>query len=122
MYKEQKIFVAGHNGLVGSALLRKLRAHGFERIVTRQRSELDLTDQASVNDFFRSEKPEIVFMAAARVGGILANSSYPADFIRENLLVQTNVIDAAHQNQVEKLLFLGFIRNSLRSRCAKIFC
>ncbi len=107
MHKEQKIFVAGHNGLVGSALLRKLRAHGFERIVTRRRSELDLTNQANVNDFFQKEKPEIVFLAAARVGGILANSNFPADFIRENLLVQSNVIDAAYQNKIQKLLFLG---------------
>ncbi len=107
MDKASKIFVAGHRGLVGSAILRKLQAEGYTNLVTRTRAELDLRDQAAVNRFFAEERPEYVFLAAAKVGGILANSTYPADFIRDNLQIQTNVIDAAYRNGVKKLLFLG---------------
>lgn len=107
MHKEAKIYVTGHRGLVGSAILRRLRAEGYSNIVTRTHQELDLTNQQAVYRFFEIERPEYVFLAAARVGGILANSTYPADFIRENLLIQTNVIDAAYRCGVKKLLFLG---------------
>ena len=107
MDKASKIFVAGHRGLVGSAILRKLQAEGYTNLVTRTRAELDLRDQAAVNRFFEEERPEYVLLAAAKVGGILANSTYPADFIRDNLQIQTNVIDAAYRNGVKKLLFLG---------------
>lgn len=107
MDKGAKIYVAGHRGLVGSAILRRLRAEGYENLVLRTRQELDLTDQRAVNRFFEEERPEYVFLAAAKVGGILANATYPGDFIRENLLIQTNVIDAAHRYGVKKLLFLG---------------
>lgn len=107
MYKESKIYVAGHRGLVGSAILRKLKSEGYMNIITRTHQELDLTDQQEVYCFFEEERPEYVFLAAAKVGGILANSTYPADFIRENLLIQTNVIDAAYKYGVKKLLFLG---------------
>ena len=107
MDKNSKIYVAGHRGLVGSAIVRRLRAEGYMNIVTRTRQELDLCNQAAVYRFFEEEQPEYVFLAAARVGGILANSTYPADFIRDNLLIQTNVIDAAYRYGVKKLLFLG---------------
>jgi len=107
MNKESKIFVAGHRGLVGSAILRKLQAEGYTNLVTRTRAKLDLRDQAAVNRFFEEERPEYVFLAAAKVGGVLANSTYPADFIRDNLQIQTNVIDAAYRSRVKKLLFLG---------------
>jgi GDP-L-fucose synthase len=100
------VFVAGHGGLVGAALVRRLAGEGV-RVVTRARSELDLADAAAVESFFAAERPEYVFVAAARVGGILANSRYPADFIRDNLAVQLNVIDAAHRHGARKLLFLG---------------
>ena len=100
------VFVAGHRGLVGGALVRRLAGEDV-RVVTRPRSELDLVDRAAVEAFFAAERPEYVFVAAARVGGILANSSYPADFIRDNLAVQLNVIDAAHRHGARKLLFLG---------------
>ena len=100
-------FVAGHRGLVGGALLRALAARGREPLLTRSRAELDLTDGAAVERFFASERPARVYLAAARVGGIRANDTYPADFIRENLAIQTNVIHAAWRHGVEKLLFLG---------------
>lgn len=99
--------MAGHKGLVGSAILRKLQAEGYSNIVTRTHQELDLTNQQEVYRFFETERPEYVFLAAAKVGGILANSTYPAVFIRENLLIQTNIIDAAYRYGVKKLLFLG---------------
>jgi GDP-L-fucose synthase len=106
--KDGKIFVAGHRGLAGSAILRKLESEGFGgRILTRTRLELDLTRQSAVEDFFAAEKPEIVFLAAGRVGGILANSTFPADFIRDNLLIQTNVIDAAFRHGAKRFIFLG---------------
>ncbi|HEX6190506.1 MAG TPA: GDP-L-fucose synthase [Pyrinomonadaceae bacterium] len=107
MYKDSRIFIAGHRGLVGSALLRNLQAEGYTDVLTRTRGELDLTDQAAVNTFFAREQPEFVVLAAAKVGGIVANSTYPADFIRDNLLIQTNVIDAAYRARVKKFLFLG---------------
>lgn len=107
MNKEDKIYVAGHRGLVGSAIIRKLESEGYKNLVTRTSSELNLTNQQDVNDFFAIEKPDYVFLAAAKVGGIHANNIYPADFIRENLQIQTNIIDAAYRNNAKKLLFLG---------------
>ena len=107
MKQSAKIYVAGHRGLVGSAIERTLRLKGFDNIVTRTSSELDLKDQAAVRAFFKMEQPEYVFLAAAKVGGILANSTYPADFIYENIIIETNVIQSAHIYGVKKLLFLG---------------
>jgi GDP-L-fucose synthase len=107
MNKDSKIFVAGHRGLVGSAILKNLQQKGYQNFVLRSHSELDLTDQGKVNDFFEAEKPEYVFLAAAHVGGILANSLYRADFIYQNLMIQNNVIHASYINNVKKLLFLG---------------
>ena len=107
MDKSSSIFVAGHRGLVGSAIVRCLQNAGFKNLITRTRSELDLTSQLAVQQFFKQEKPEYVFLAAAKVGGILANNTYGGDFIRENLLVQTHVIDEAYRNGCKKLLFLG---------------
>src|SRR5882762_4576999 len=107
MDKHSRIFVAGHLGLVGSAIQRKLEAAGHTNLIVRTRAELDLTNQAAVDGFFRAERPEYVFLAAAKVGGILANSSCPADFLRENLLIQAHVIDAAYRHGVGKLQFLG---------------
>lgn len=105
--KDARIYVAGHRGLVGSAIVRRLEQDGFTNIITRRSQELDLRDQAAVNEFFQTEKPEYVFLAAAKVGGILANSTYPAQFLYDNLMIATNVINAAHQNGVKKLLNLG---------------
>ncbi|MBX7190683.1 MAG: GDP-L-fucose synthase [Sandaracinaceae bacterium] len=105
--REARVFVAGHRGLVGSAIVRRLERAGFRSLVTRPRAELDLTDARAVDAFFAAEKPAYVFLAAAKVGGILANDRHPADFIRENLLLQTHVIDAAHRHGARKLLFLG---------------
>ncbi len=107
MNAESKIYVAGHRGLVGSAIVRNLRKNGFTNIVYRTSKELDLTNCQQVDLFFSQEQPEYVFLAAAKVGGIAANNDFPADFIRDNLMIQTNVIDAAHRNGVQKLLFLG---------------
>lgn len=107
MRKNSKIYVAGHRGLVGSAIVRKLEEQGFTNILFKTSKELDLRDKNEVDQFFQTEKPEFVFLAAAKVGGIVANNEFPADFIRDNLLIQTNVIDAAYRNDVEKLLFLG---------------
>ena len=107
MNKSDKIYVAGHRGMVGSAIVRALESAGFDNIKTATRKEADLTNQAAVNEFFEKEKPDYVFLSAARVGGIYANDTYPAEFIRDNLLIQTNVIDAAYRNQAKKLLFLG---------------
>lgn len=107
MNKGDKIFVAGHRGLVGAAIHCRLTAAGYESIATRSRSELDLTSQVAVREFFERERLEYVFLAAAKVGGIHANDTYPADFIRDNLAIQTNVIDAAYRAGVKKLLFLG---------------
>jgi GDP-L-fucose synthase len=107
MNKGDKIFVAGHRGLVGSAIHRRLAADGYEKLMLRTRDELDLRRQDAVDRFFAEQSPDYVFLSAAKVGGILANDTYPADFIRDNLLVQTNIIDAAYRNGVKKLLFLG---------------
>jgi GDP-L-fucose synthase len=107
MNETDKIYVAGHRGMVGSAITKRLNELGYKNIVSRTSKELDLTEQAAVNEFFESEKPDYVFLSAAKVGGILANDTYPAEFIRDNLLIQTNVIDAAYRNDVSKLLFLG---------------
>ena len=102
-----RIYVAGHSGLVGSAIYRLLKKRGFENLITRTHSELELMDAVAVQNFFEETKPEFVFLAAAKVGGIHANSTYPADFIRENLVIQTNVIHESWRNDVEKLMFLG---------------
>lgn len=107
MKPDSKIYVAGHRGLAGSALFRRLQAKGYRNLVGRSHTELDLTDFSPVKDFFRKEKPEIVFLAAAKVGGIMANSTYPADFIFQNLAIQNNVIQAAKEAGVQRLLFLG---------------
>ena len=107
MNKGDRIFVAGHRGLVGSAIVRKLRADGYENLVLSAHGELDLRRQEAVERFFAAERPDYVFMAAARVGGILANNRFRGDFIRDNLLIQTNVIDAAYRHGARKLLFLG---------------
>lgn len=107
MEKNSKIYVAGHKGLVGSALVRNLEAKGYTNIIGRTFEELNLTIQADVNKFFEEEKPEYVILAAARVGGIHANNTYPAEFIYDNLMIQNNVIKAAHDHGVKKLLFLG---------------
>lgn len=102
-----RIYIAGHRGLVGSAIHRELSRLGYKNLITRTHKELDLTDGVAVSSFFAEEKPEFVVLAAAKVGGILANNTYPADFIRENLAIQTNVIDSAYKNGVDRLLFLG---------------
>jgi GDP-L-fucose synthase len=107
MNLDSKIYVAGHRGLVGSALVQRLKARGYNNLVMRTHAELDLTDQAAVRDFFAREKPEYVLLAAAKVGGIHANSTYPAEFIQQNLAIQTNVIHEAWRNNVQRLLFLG---------------
>ena len=107
MQVDSKIYVAGHRGLVGSALVRRLQASGYTNLVTRTHAELDLTRQHIVETFFATEKPEYVFLAAANVGGIHANNTYPADFIYQNLTIETNIIHAAYANKVRKLLFLG---------------
>ena len=107
MQKSEKIFVAGHRGMVGSALIRALEAAGFSKLLKRDRSELDLGDSAAVSKFFAKEKPEVVIFAAAKVGGIKANNDQPVEFLLENLRVQNNVIAAAHENGARKLLFLG---------------
>lgn len=107
MDQNAKIYVAGHRGLVGSALVRSLQNKGYANLLTRTHSELDLTCQTAVDQFFADDKPDYVFLAAAKVGGIHANDAYPAEFIRDNLAIQTNVIDAAYRNGVKRLLFLG---------------
>lgn len=104
---DTKIFVAGHRGLVGSALIRQLIAQGYQNLLTKNHSELDLTQALAVNDFFAAERPQYVFLAAAKVGGIHANFTYPADFIHNNLAIQQNVLTAAHRYGVDRLLFLG---------------
>ncbi len=107
MNKQDKIFVAGHRGMVGSAIVRKLQREGFENIVTKTSSELDLMNQSAVMTFFENEKPKFVFLAAAKVGGIHANNTYRAEFLYNNLMIEANVIHAAHVHRVTKLLFLG---------------
>jgi GDP-L-fucose synthase len=107
MLSESKIYVAGHNGMVGSAICRKLEEASFKNIITRTSSDLDLRNQAAVNAFFEAEKPDYVFLAAAKVGGILANDTYRAEFLYDNLMIEANIIHAAYKSKVEKLLFLG---------------
>jgi GDP-L-fucose synthase len=107
MDKNAKIYIAGHRGLVGSAILRNLQAHGYNQLITRTHAELDLTRQEATETLFAKEKPDYVFLAAAKVGGIHANNAYPADFIASNLAIQSNVINAAYRNRVKRLLFLG---------------
>jgi len=107
MDKSAKIYVAGHRGLVGSALVRNLRSNGYNNLLLRAHTELELTDQRATADFFAEERPEFVFLAAAKVGGIFANKTYPAEFAYSNLVIQSNVIHAAYENQVKRLVFLG---------------
>lgn len=107
MEKSAKIYIAGHRGMVGSAILRKLEREGFDNIITRTSSELDLRNQADVRAFFESERPEYIFLAAAKVGGIMANNIYRAEFLNDNLLIQNNVIDSAYRTDAKKLMFLG---------------
>ncbi len=107
MQPDSRIYVAGHRGLVGSAIVRQLQARGHRGLITRTHAELDLTDERAVRAFFDAERPEYVFLAAAKVGGIVANNSYPAEFIRENLAIQTNTLHAAYLAGVQRLLFLG---------------
>lgn len=107
MHRDAKIFIAGHRGLVGSAIVRALQQRGYRNLVCRTSSELDLRDRVQVQHFFRNERIDYVFLAAAKVGGIIANRDLPADFIRDNLLIQSNVIDACYETDVQKLLFLG---------------
>lgn len=107
MDKSAKIYVAGHRGLVGSALVRNLQSNGYNNLLVRTHAELDLADAVATEAFFRSEKPDYVFLAAAKVGGILANNNYPADFIRDNLAIQNNVIEQSYAAGVKRLLFLG---------------
>ena len=107
MDQDAKIYIAGHRGLVGSALVRNLRARGYDNILTRSHAELDLTNKEATEDLFAREKPDYVFLAAARVGGIYANNAYPAEFILSNLAIQTNIINAAYENRVARLIFLG---------------
>ena len=108
MIKRSKIYVAGHRGMVGSAIVRELEAQGNTNIVTRSHSELDLTNQAQVKDFFEAEKPDQVYLCAAKVGGIFANNTLPAEFIYENLMIESNVIHQAWRAGVKELLFFGF--------------
>ncbi|OJV18682.1 MAG: GDP-fucose synthetase [Dyadobacter sp. 50-39] len=107
MEKSAKIYIAGHRGMVGSAILRKLEKEGFDNIITRTSSELDLRNQADVRAFFEAERPEYIFLAAAKVGGIMANNIYRAEFLNDNLLIQNNVIDSAYRTDAKKLMFLG---------------
>ncbi len=107
MQKDSKIYVAGHRGMVGSAIVRKLEAEGFQNIITRTSKELDLRNQLAVSEFFANEKPEYVFLAAAKVGGIVANNTYRAEFLYDNLQLQNNVIHYSYVNGVKKLMFLG---------------
>jgi len=104
---DSKIYIAGHNGLVGSAIVRNLKSKGYDKLLLRTRQELDLKDTLAVNQFYREEQPDIVIDAAAKVGGIHANETYPAEFIHDNLVIQNNIIDGAHQAGVKKLIFLG---------------
>ena len=105
MEKNSKIYVAGHRGMVGSAIVRELKRQGYENIITRTHAELDLVNQKAVDDFFAAERPEYVFLAAAKVGGIEANASHPADFMYQNMMLEMNVINAAWRNGCKKLEF-----------------
>ena len=107
MEKNARIYVAGHRGMVGSAIVRQLEQQGYDNILTRSSSQLDLRNQQAVQEFFAETKPEYVFLAAAKVGGIHANNVYRAEFLYDNLMIEANIIDAAHRNNCKKLLFLG---------------
>lgn len=107
MKKDSKIYVAGHTGMVGSAIVRDLKSKGYENIIVKTHSQLDLTNQAATEAFFKTEKPEYVFLAAAKVGGIIANKTYPAEFIMQNLLIECNVIKSSYENKAKKLMVLG---------------
>src|SRR5579883_1676608 len=107
MNKQDKIYVAGHRGMVGSAIVRKLKKEGFTNLLTRTSGELDLKDQTAVRAFFEKERPDYVFLAAAKVGGIMANNTYRGEFLYDNLMIQNNTIDAAYRAGVKKLMFLG---------------
>src|SRR5436190_9783327 len=107
MELNSKIYIAGHRGMVGGAILRNLIAKGFQNIITRTSGQLDLRNQPEVNDFFAAEKPDYVFLAAAKVGGIMANSTYRAEFLYDNLMIEANIIHQAYLNKAKKLLFLG---------------
>ena len=107
MKSDSRIYVAGHQGLVGSAIVRALRRQGYTNLLLRTRAELDLLDANAVNGFLAEHRPEFAFLAAAKVGGILANNTYPADFIRDNLILQTNLIEASRIYDLERVLFLG---------------
>ena len=107
MDKTSRIYVAGHTGMVGSAIVRELNKQGYENIITRSHSQLDLTNQLAVENFFKTERPEYVFLSAAKVGGIVANNTYPADFLYENMMIEMNVINSAFKNNCKKLEFLG---------------
>ena len=107
MDKDAKIFVAGHRGLVGSSIVRRLKLEGFNNLILKTKEELDLRRQSDVEEFFNKEAPDYVFLAAAKVGGINYNATFPADFSYDNILIQTNVIDSAYRNRCKKLLFLG---------------
>ena len=107
MKKESKIYISGHTGMVGSAILRALQKEGYNNIIFRTSKELDLRNQKDTEEFFEKEKPEYVFLASAKVGGILANNIYPADFMYDNIMIEMNVINSAYKNNVSKLLFLG---------------
>lgn len=107
MNKNDKVFIAGHNGMVGSSIVRQLKARGFNNLIMHSRDELDLINQSAVEDFFRREKPDYVILAAAKVGGIHANSTYPANFIYDNLMIESNIIHSSYVNKVKRLLFLG---------------
>ena len=107
MLKNSKIYVAGSNGMVGSAIVRSLKRNGFTSLIEKSSKELDLKDQKAVQQFFKDEQPEYVFLAAAKVGGIVANNTYRADFLYENLAIQNNIIHASYLNKVKKLMFLG---------------
>src|SRR5690349_13960211 len=107
MDKSDRVFVAGHRGMAGSALVRRLQAEGFKNLLTRERAQLDLADDSTVAKFFAEERPDVVIVAAAKVGGIKANNDYPVEFLVENLRIQNNIIRAAYKNGVRKLLFLG---------------
>ena len=118
-----KIYIAGHLGLVGSAIVRQLESRGFTSLIMRTHKELDLINQSSVQDFFETEKPEYVILAAGKVGGVHANNTYPADFIYTNMMIEANVIDAAYKNKVTRLLFLGstcIYPKAVASPCVKI--
>ena len=124
MKKDSKIYIAGHNGMVGSAIQRLLKLKGFNNLINANSSELDLRNQQSVKDFFKSQKPEYVFLAVAKVGGILANNTYRAEFLYDNMMIQNNVIHQSYKNNVKKLLFLGnfvFIQSLSHNSKRRIF-